>query len=99
MIDIEKFKQETAEGLTLVKFYADWCVPCKAMSEIAKNAAVDIDAKLLGIDVEDNDNVDLALNVRNIPAFLLYKDGKELGRLIGSYRKDDFVNKLKAFIV
>jgi thioredoxin-like negative regulator of GroEL len=54
------------------------------------------------IEVDRDENIDLAaeLNIFGIPSFVVYSDGKEIGRFVNKDRKtkqqvEDFLNDLK----
>ena len=64
----------------LVDFYADWCGPCKAMAPILKNLAQKIQGqgKVIKIDVDKNPSLAQKLQIRSIPTFAVYQNGKLL---------------------
>jgi thioredoxin 1 len=63
--------------LTLIKFEADWCSPCKTMDEVMKGFDYDaLGVRFARVDVDSEDGMVLAqdFNVRAIPALLLVDD-------------------------
>lgn len=52
------------------KFYADWCGPCKVLTANLEKAGVEYEA----IDIEENEDLCLAYNIRNIPVFVAVKE-------------------------
>jgi thioredoxin 1 len=44
-------------------------------------------AKLLKFNVDDDPNVAVKYGVRGIPTLILFRNGKEAGRLVGSHDK------------
>ena len=69
----------------IIKCFGSWCPPCKAMKPIYEQFAQEFHEKFLfyEIDVDRFDKMQ-KLNVRGIPVFLLYKDGKEINRIVGA---------------
>jgi thioredoxin len=70
----------------LVDFWAPWCGPCRAMSPAVEAAAEKLagDAKVYKINVDDNPAISPRFNIRGIPTLILFKDGREANRLVGS---------------
>jgi len=70
--------------LTLLKFEASWCAPCKAMNAIVDQIKADNDQLIVTrIDVDENPQERINYNVRSIPTFVLVKEGKEISRKTG----------------
>lgn len=81
-----------SDKLVLVDFWADWCPPCRAMAPALHDAAEELDAILdvVKVDIEDtNENRALAgeYGVQSIPNMPLFKNGKEVDRIIGMVSK------------
>jgi thioredoxin 1 len=74
----------------LVDFWATWCGPCRAMSPAVEAAAEKLagDAKVFKINVDDNPSVSPRFNLRGIPTLILFKDGREMNRLVGLSRRE-----------
>ena len=88
-------------GKVVLFFTADWCPDCRfikpAMPEIEQDFS-----DYTFYEVDRDENIDLAaeLNVFGIPSFIVYDDGKEIGRFVNKDRKtkqqvEDFLNNLK----
>lgn len=90
-ITSDNFKQEIANGIVLVDFWAAWCAPCRKLSpvlnQIAKEGKLDI--KIGKINVDSNKPFAINMGVRTLPTMILYKDGKEITRFSGFYSKED----------
>ncbi|MBS0628844.1 MAG: thioredoxin [Verrucomicrobia bacterium] len=90
----ENFKAGVSDGLTLVDFYADWCGPCRMLTPVLEDVAKDVagKAKVAKIDIDQAQRVASNYQVTSIPTLILFKDGKEVGRLVG-LRDRDTINE------
>ena len=72
--------------ITLLKFYADWCGPCKAMTPTMDRIKEEYKDEVVfsDINIDDNPQTRLDYGIRSIPAFVLLKDREELSRQTGS---------------
>lgn len=66
------------EGTILVDFFATWCGPCKMLSpELEKLAdAYQGKAKVLKIDVDQEQNLAIRYQVQSVPTLLVFKNGE-----------------------
>ncbi len=85
--------------LVLIDFYADWCAPCKMMTPILKQVKETMGdtIKILKIDVDKNQRLAAAQNVRGVPTLVLFKDGKQLWRQSGVVQAQDIIGVLKQY--
>lgn len=84
-----EFKQATAEGLTLVDFWAPWCGPCKMQApELDKLANEVDDVAVFKMNVDDNPETARQFAVMSIPTLLVQKDGEVVETLVGFHNKD-----------
>ena len=83
----------------LVDFWAEWCGPCKALAPKLEEIAGELagKAKIVKVDVDANPDSAAKYGVRGIPTLVVFKDGKEVGRLVGNQPKDAIVTMLKSF--
>jgi thioredoxin 1 len=80
-LDDDNFTSETAKGLVLVDFYADWCGPCRMMSPIIEELADQMNGTLTvgKLDIDSSQKTTTLLQVTSI----LFKDGRETKRIVG----------------
>lgn len=94
---VEKFTTDNfeaevlqAEKAVLVDFYADWCGPCKMLAPAVDAVAEELSGKIIVGKLNIDENIEIAerYGVMSIPTLILFKDGKEVNRLVGLQSKD-----------
>lgn len=78
----------------LVKIGADWCMPCKQMSDQLGNLNLD-SYELQIFDVDHNPEVAKEFNVRSIPTLIILQDGEEIRRCTGKQSNQQLQDFLK----
>ncbi len=96
----QNFAHKTKNGVVLVDFWADWCMPCKMMAPILNEVAEATDgtATIYKLNVDEQQQVAAQFGIRSIPTMILFKDGKEMERIIGVKAKEAVIasiNKAK----
>jgi len=90
------FAAQVKSGVTLVDFWASWCMPCKMMAPILNEVADEIGerAKVAKLNVENHRSASAKYGVRNIPTMILFKNGKEINRFVGVKTKSFLVSEI-----
>lgn len=92
----QNFAHKTKNGIVLVDFWADWCMPCKMMAPVLNDVAQATDgtASIYKLNVDEQQQVAARYGIRNIPTMILFKDGKEVERIIGVKPKDYIISSI-----
>jgi thioredoxin 1 len=83
----------------LVDFFAEWCGPCKTMSPILKEVKdmLQNEVSIIKIDVDKNQSLAAKYQVRGVPTFILYKEGKQVWKQSGAVQKNDLITIINSF--
>lgn len=83
----------------LIDFYADWCGPCQVMSPVLKDVKSELGDKvaIIKINVDKNQALAQKFQVRGVPTFMIFKNGKSLWRQSGVLNKENLVEVLTQF--
>lgn len=75
-----------SDNLTVVKFSADWCGPCRTLAGIMDDVTPDYqNVNFIEIDVEGDGMDEIVSNysIRHIPVLAFIKNGKLLNKNVG----------------
>ena len=71
-------------GVSVIKFYATWCGPCKMMTPIVESVAKNLpDVHFFEVNVDDDRNMANAYDVTTLPTIVILDNGKVVDKLIG----------------
>ena len=99
----EEFNEIISNGhkLVVTDFFADWCMPCVMMGPVIEQLAEEKsmkEVKFVKINVDDNPSLSQKYKISSIPCLVIFKKGKEVGRIIGGQPKEVLEEKIKAYL-
>ncbi len=75
----------TADGITLVDFWADWCGPCKMFAPVYEKVSENhADITFAKVDTEAEQGIAGALQIQSIPTIMAFRDGVLVFRQAGA---------------
>lgn len=95
----QNFAETIKKGTVLIDFWASWCGPCRAFAPVFEAASKKYPDVVFGkVDVEDQQGLAAAFEVRAIPTLLVVRDGVLLAAQPGAMSAsalDELVKKVK----
>lgn len=85
----------------LIDFWATWCPPCRQIAPIIDELARELTGRaIIGkLDVDKNQITASRFRVRSIPTLLIFKDGREVERIIGLQSKTALLERLMKYYI
>ena len=94
----ENFEKEVlqSEIPVLVDIYAEWCGPCKMLSPVIDEIAMEYEgkAKICRVNVDEEMELAQQYRVMSVPTVLVFKNGQVSGTSIGYVGKEKLTEML-----
>lgn len=93
---VKEFNEEVKKGRVLVDFYADWCGPCKMLSEVLEEVSKEYnDIEIIKVNTDNFLSLAREYKIMSIPALKIFEDGKVVKETVGFMTKEELKNFLE----
>jgi thioredoxin 1 len=95
----KNFKLALKKEVLLVDFWAPWCGPCKMVAPTLNEIAeTEEDITIGKVNVDNNQDLAKKYKVRNIPTMVIFKNGVEVGRIVGVKTKKAILSQVRSAV-
>jgi thioredoxin 1 len=77
--------------MKLLKFYGEWCGPCKTQNSIIKNLGDRVTVPIEEIDIDDKFDMVKSWKVTSVPTMILINENGEVKRHTGVLKEKEFL--------
>lgn len=83
------------DRLTLIDFYATWCMPCSMQAEVLEKMdnSRQKEFEIVKINVDESPNLSEKFKISSIPTLVFVKKGEIIGQIVGFSNEDKIIKK------
>ena len=75
---------KNSHKLSIIDFYADWCIPCQMLTPILQELDKKYkEVEIYKVNVDESQNSAIMYGISSVPTLMFFKDGEEVERKIG----------------
>lgn len=96
----EEFAAVIREGVTLVDFFATWCMPCRMVAPVVEKIAEQYAGRVTvgKVDIDEEPDLAAAYRVQSVPSIFIFKDGQIAASLVGARPYEAFAAELDKLV-
>jgi thioredoxin 2 len=81
----------------VLDLWAEWCGPCRMVAPVIDELATEMAGRLrfAKLNIDENPATAARFDVRSIPTLLVFKEGKEIDRIVGVQPKSAMARRLE----
>lgn len=93
-------KLRTSDKLVVMDFFATWCGPCKMLTPIFESLSKEMLDKVdfAKLDIDRSLEIAQQYKIVSVPTTIIFKNGREVQRIVGFIPKEQLKSKIKAHI-
>lgn len=91
--------REISNGISVVDFWAEWCMPCKKLHPIMQSIAEKFDGKVkfFKLNVDNNPNMTNKFGVMGLPTLVVFDSGDVMFSMSGFHTEEKISKKIMEF--
>jgi thioredoxin 1 len=87
-----------ADRPVLVDFWAEWCAPCRKVSPLLEEIAVEMAGKvdIVKVNIDENPQTARAYRIMSVPTLTIFVNGEPVKSVAGARPKGDLVRLIES---